>query len=344
MTDSTGPYANHDEFVGKCFRELALARAFFRHYLPSKIQEQVDLDEIELKPGSFVNEELRRSYSDICYTVALRTSDETDDPAHAYVYVLVEHKSYSDEFTLFQLLRYMVCIWERELEDAGHRVGFRFPPIVPLVLHHGRTEFRAPIEFGRLVRPLDGAESFVPNYRCVLIDLMRVSEEELPDSDPRLRAVLAVMRSVFGEEISETLRDSVARLAAIVDRPEARNTLSTILEYVLQSAKKMTDEDFLTAIKPLGKTGEDTMSTLIEKWRDEGREEGVEQGIEQGIEQGRVEGRQNAILEMLAARFESVPALVDGVIRQISDSERLSRLTAAAAKCESIDSFANELK
>lgn len=230
----------------------------------------------------------------------------------------------------------MVCIWERELEDAGNRAGFRLPPIVPLVLHHGRTEFRAPIEFGKLVHPLDGAESFVPNYRCVLIDLMRVSEEELPDSDPRLRAVLAVMRSIFGEEISRTLRDSVARLAAIMDRPEARNTLSTILEYVLQSAKKMTNEDLLTAVKPLGKTGEDTMSTLIEKWKEEGREE--------GIERGRIEGRQNSILEMLAARFEVVPDSIHSAIRLVSDPEQLSRLTAIAVTSKSLDSFADELK
>lgn len=156
MTDAGKTQANHDEFVAKSFQDLALARSFFRHFLPAEILGQVDLERIALEPGSYVDEELRRSYSDLNYTVPLRDSPATEGPCRAYIYILVEHKSESDEFTVFQLLRYMVRIWQRELENANYRAGFRLPPIVPLVLHHGRTEFRAPVELGGLVVKMSG--------------------------------------------------------------------------------------------------------------------------------------------------------------------------------------------
>ena len=335
MAESGKTKANHDEFVAKTFQDLALARSFFRHFLPAEILEQVDLEQLALEQGSYVDEDLRRSYSDLNYTVALRDPPPTESPCRAYIYILVEHKSESDEFTVFQLLRYMVRIWQREVENAGHRKGFRFPPIVPLILHHGRTEYRAPVELGELVVRMEGTGSFVPNYRCLLIDLMQVSPEELPRADPRLHAVLSVMQSIFDEKITTTLRDTLIRLAAIMDRPETRDTLATILGYVLQSASKMTDEDLRSAIKPLGKTGEDTMSTLIDKWREEGREE--------GIEKGRIEERQDSIIDILSARFEAVPDSVCEAIRRIQDVERLTKLTGAAVKCPSIDQFAESL-
>ena len=45
------------------------------------------------------------------------------------VYILFEHKSYADRLTSFQLLRYLVRIWERML-----RQGEPLAPVIPLVL------------------------------------------------------------------------------------------------------------------------------------------------------------------------------------------------------------------
>ena len=72
MTETGKTQANHDEFVAKCFQDLALAKAFFQHYLPSEILDQVDLEGIALEQGSYVDEDLRRSYSDLNYTVPLK--------------------------------------------------------------------------------------------------------------------------------------------------------------------------------------------------------------------------------------------------------------------------------
>ncbi len=344
MSDTDKPQGRHDEFVAKCFEDLGIARAFFRHYLPPTILEQLDLEGVVLEQGSYVDEELRRSYSDLTYTVPLREKPPIDGPLRAYIYILVEHKSESDEFAVFQLLRYMVRIWQRELEQANYRAAFRLPPIVPLILHHGRTTFRAPVEFSELVAAIPGVDTFVPKYRCLLIDLMAVAPEELPASDERLHAVLSVMRSVFGSEIDLTLRDMVVRLAAAANRREVRNVIEVILNYALRSASQMTDEGFLAAIEPLGETGGDMMSTLIKKWMREGLEQGREQGLEQGREQGRIEDRHDSIMDILSARFGSVSDTIRDAIRGISDSDRLVRLTGMAATCESIDQFAENLK
>ncbi len=348
MTDTGKTQGNHDEFFAKCFEDLDIAQSFLQHYLPGEILAQIDLERIELEQGSYVDEELRRSYSDLAYTVPLRTQPLSTRDHRAFIYILVEHKSEAYEFTVFQLLRYMVRIWQRELESVTYRSGYKLSPVVPLILHHGRTAFHAPIDFGELVATFPGMEAFVPDYRCLLIDLTAATSEGLPESDARLHAILSVMQTVFGDEIDATVRDMAVRLAAYVDQPEIQHLLDVILNHVLQSAGKLTDDGFLTAIEPLGKTGGDMMSTLIEKWKEEGLKQGLEkgrqQGLEQGMERGRIEDRQNSIIEILCTRFGSVTESVRKSLQSISDLEELRQLTETAVTCESIDQFACRLK
>ena len=355
MTDTDShPKGRHDEFFKGCFEDLAVARAFFEHYLPPDIVSQFDLDKIALERGSFIDEEeLRQSYSDLLYTLPLRGKSPDDKTPKAYIYILVEHKSSSDKFTVYQLLRYMLRIWDRELREAERRASFLLPAIIPLIFHHGRTPFHAPIKFQELIATPPGLEPFIPSYRCLLVDLKAIAPADLPSEDERLHAILAVMRSVFvGVEISVTLEEWAARFAPVIDKREIRELVVKILSYVSQSAHDLSDESFQAAIEPLRKAKGDIVSTLIQQWmekgleqgREEGREEGLLQGIERGREQGRLADRRDSILDILAARFGSVPETLRNAILAVSDSERLLRLTREAATCESIDQFAECLK
>ncbi len=93
-----------------------------------------------------------------------------------FVYVLIEHKSQPERDTAFQLLRYMVRIWERQHAnepDAPLRA------IIPQVVYHGMARWGAPTSFGEL---FDGAEvlrPYWPEFRFILQDVARLSEEEI---------------------------------------------------------------------------------------------------------------------------------------------------------------------
>jgi len=330
MANSPRPQGHHDQLVAKFFEDTTLAQELLRQFLPAEPLEQFHLEGLEPIKNSFVDEELRRSYCDLCYKIPLRAA-AGDSRVEGIVYVLIEHKSESDPFAPFQLLRYMVRIYEQESAKARHHPGFRLPPIIPMVLHHGRTEFRGPVDFQSLVAPVPGLESYVPKFSCVLVDLMAIPPEELPDSDERLYAVLSVMQSIFGEDLPRGLRQAVSRLAAKMERPEIQETFRILMQYVLQSANKITNEEIVEAIRPMGKLGDETMSTLVEKWREEGREE------------GQISDRQDSIIDILLVRFGVVPEPLCQAIRAITDRERLVRLTVQAVKCETIDQFAENV-
>ena len=52
-----------------------------------------------------------------------------------YIYILFEHKSKSDRFTVFQLLKYMIKIWDRYAKERN-----LLPGIIPVVYYHGEGD------------------------------------------------------------------------------------------------------------------------------------------------------------------------------------------------------------
>jgi len=140
----------------------------------------LNLETLELSKDSFVDEALQEHYSDLLYRLACK------DGHPAYVYVLLEHKSYSDRWTGFQLLRYMVRIWEQE-----HKQGSLedLPPIISLVLYHGEFACSAAEDFRALVAAPDALRLFVPDFRYRVCDLSRGEVQRIKGQHPRGGAV-----------------------------------------------------------------------------------------------------------------------------------------------------------
>lgn len=325
MKDEQQP-GSHDEFFRKVFDTPRIAQAFCRYFLDPRLVCQLDLGRLKVVKDSFVDSDLRSHYSDVLYTVPLIGSGRK-----TYVFILIEHKSASDEFVVFQLLRYMVRIWHRELETAKYKAGSRLPPIVPLVLHHGRTRFRGPVEFVDLVRSVSGMEPFVPRFAAMLVDLAGGTAEDVPADDPELFAVLSAMQAVHGRTIGKRLFDIFRRLAPNRERPEIKSLLDVISNYVAACADYLEPENLYQAFKILEKTGEELMTTCAQRWKAE--------GLEKGIEKGKSLGQAEAVVRVLEERCGPVPEAIAQSIRRISDSNCLDSLIAKAARCESLEDF-----
>ena len=164
----------HDSFFKAVFAQPETAVAHFAEYLPAPLLAQMDLSGATLCPGSYVDEELSQRHSDILYRVRLAGRD-------AFVYVLFEHQSTADPLMAFRLLRYMVRIWDGVIRDDPS--ARTLPPIVPIVLYHGRDCWTAATRFSDLLA-IDpavwcGSEPPGLDFGYVLTDLSRLDDDGL---------------------------------------------------------------------------------------------------------------------------------------------------------------------
>ena len=139
MADEQAPVMNHDALVRRVLGDPDTARAWLKARLPQDVAQHLDFATLQRRPGSFVDETLRRSETDVLF----EARHGTGQPVH--VYVLVEHQSTVDFWLRLRLLRYQSCIWEDERTRRPQAQAIS--PIVTLVLHHGPRAWAPPPHF-----------------------------------------------------------------------------------------------------------------------------------------------------------------------------------------------------
>lgn len=315
MPELTNP---HDKFFKELLGQPATAADFLTHYLPPAVVARLDLSTVQAEKDSFIDDELRESFSDLLYRVRRNTTGEI------FVYILFEHKSAPDEWVAFQLLRYLVRFWEKQLAAGVTRL----PAVLPLVFYHGRTRWTAPREFSALVE-LDEADELrrhTPEFAYLLCDLSAFSADELKGA-AILRAGLSVLKYIFSEELGPRLAEIFSLLRQAPEQ-SAIEFLRTVLLYLSQAGQRASDQEVKGALKQAFEQtpdkGERTMQNLFQEWIDRG----VQQGLLQGLQQGRQTTLQALTQKQLQHRFGQLAEETQQTIATLS-AEQLELLAEA---------------
>ena len=152
----------HDEFFTYVFSDPLNVRDFLKANIPADVLSLLDLNTLRISKESFVDEELKSHQSDILIETALTSFAEP-----VCIYILLEHKSSPDRWTLLQLLTYMVKIWKKKR-------GKRLPVIIPVIFYHGRSQWNYPIEFSRYFDAPESLAPYTPRFTAELFDAGRI--------------------------------------------------------------------------------------------------------------------------------------------------------------------------
>jgi predicted transposase/invertase (TIGR01784 family) len=277
----------HDHFFRELLSQQETVRDFLRYYLPVEVVPLLDLSSPKLLKDSFIDPGLQEHFSDLLYQVALRKGGSP-----AYVYVLFEHKSYPDPMVAFQLLRYMVRIWER---DQKHRT--KLVPIMPVVLYHGEARWKIAPNLQAVFRAPPELAPYLPDYRYWLCDLSQYSDEQIK-GEMMLRVGLLTLKYILRDDLREHLVDILSLLRQLSPQQTGLEYLETVLRYLAGGTSKIDDEELWKAVATAFPKGEAIVGTIAEKW------------VEQGLQRGRQEGRQEtlkALRQILTIRFDAPP-------------------------------------
>ena len=165
----------HDALFKAAFSKLRHARGLLRTLVPAALGRQITWSTLALESGIAVGgEDLDEQRMDLVYSVRV-------GKRRVLLYVLAEHQSKVDPWMAFRLLCYLVAIWTGY--RAQHPRAKRLPAILPIVVHHSRTGWTAPVAFEDLLDAdaelLGALGSFVPRFRFLLDDLSAQSDAQL---------------------------------------------------------------------------------------------------------------------------------------------------------------------
>lgn len=295
----------HDKLFRRIVGEPAQARELLRSILPQAVVAAIDWDSLAGVDGSFVDEALREHHTDLLFTAS----------GPVLLYVLFEHKSDDDPMTAFQLLRYIVRIWERHMQQKPQ--PRTLPPVLPVVLHHGDAPWHGARRLGELIE-LGGlppaVERLQPELTFVLDDLALCSEADLGDRMLSAVSTLALLclQHLRGCEADEALGrierwQGLFRL--LLDQAGGQVGLSTLIYYVLKTVPAVRKR----------------LDPMIHKMLDHRADAAMRTAADEIAEEAEQKAYARTLRRLLEQKFGRLP---DGVIARIgaASTTELERL------------------
>ncbi|MBU1195839.1 MAG: Rpn family recombination-promoting nuclease/putative transposase [Proteobacteria bacterium] len=268
---------SHDSLFKETWSNKANAKAFLENYLPKEVLNVVNLDSLEICKDTFIENDLKNYYSDMLYKVNIG-----DTPG--YIYFLFEHKSYPDKLVHLQLLEYMIKIWRLDLKQSKRK---KLSIIVPLLLYHGPQKWKVKEHFSSMLAgPVDIMSDYIPDFRYVLYDLSKYSDNDIKGTITA-RVVMLIFKHIFEQDFAQKLPGIFSLLKDLSEKETGLQYFETLIKYIFSNVEDITTEQFQTIVsKTLSEDKGDMIMTLAEKLRNEGRETGLKKGLEQGLVEG----------------------------------------------------------
>jgi len=245
-------------------------------HLPTELRAICDFSSLKLENGSFVEENLRQSFSDILYSL------KTNDGEKAYVQVLIEHQSTPDKHMAFRMHRYAVAAMKNHL-DAGHK---KLPLVIPILFYTGkRTPYPYSTNlFQEFASPEWARKIYNSDYP--LVDITVIPDEEIMEH--RSMATLTLLQKHIHKRNLRELMDKL--VASLVNEYLPTPQVAALINYIIQAGETTDAEVFVRELASRLPQYEDNLMTIAQQLEQKGINKGIQQGREEGIQLGEQRG------------------------------------------------------
>jgi predicted transposase/invertase (TIGR01784 family) len=267
-------YFSHNNFFDTFFDEKEVAESFLKEYLPVEITRDLDFTTLQIDKQSFVDKKLLKHLSDTLYHIRYQKNP-------AFVYFLFEHKSRvkkkKRKLTPFQLLKYMVNIWDRHLKR--YKKVENLPPIIPIVIYHGKKKWEVKTDFLSLFDIPGCMEKYLPNFCFELFDISHMPDEHIKGA-VLLKILFLTFKYIFNPELLNKLDDIFRLLMELDDKTRGTEYLEVLLRYLSNSAEHVSMEELQETVDEFFEKGGELMPTIVQQIRSEVKNEFEKEKIE----------------------------------------------------------------
>ena len=280
------------------FEDPTLCAQFLRGYLNIPLLKDVQPEDIEDVTSRYVHLFSEERNSDVVKRVHITPQgNNLAKETQFYLISLIEHKSNVDYNVVMQVFRYMVFIWEdyeKEMEKRQSGISktkdFRYPPILPIVFYDGVENWTAAVRLHERVLFSDVLGEYIPDYRCILMQLKEYSNAELMKREDVLSVIMMLTNLHQTSDFAQIEREvSPEYLQKVMkDVPEYLLSIVAQITGVLLSRINVPGEEidkFSEQIKErhMGRLFENFETYDVQETRRIAREEGREEMREEGI-------------------------------------------------------------
>jgi len=198
------------------------------------------------------------------------------------VQIIVEHKSWRDPGSLFQILEYKVALWSRQ-----RRQGRPLTPVLPILFYHGETPWGLSGSFQGISGFSEEFRSVCADFSPVIVDTASEDESDLLDGVASLKTALFLVAMKYARD-RERMERAIRRVLEERFHGEVMDPDSVFLVDMLNFYSSVFEVDDRSELEQVFGSffGKEAAMTAVDKIRQEGIDLGIEKGIDLGIDLG----------------------------------------------------------
>lgn len=298
---------------------------FIKTFVKDEVGKEIVEEDVTLLDKEFITSNFGKRESDLIYEI--KSSNKN------IYFILIELQRKVDMTMSYRILNYMVEIWRKWELSRDKNEKFVLPKIIPCVLYNGKSKWNAPLELKYLYDDTKG--EYLLNYKYILIDVYRYTEEELLS---------------FGNMISSAFYLDTAsksnmeyRLNKLGERLK-KSRDSEIEQFVNWAVNILVlDENKQKIIREKIIKEDDEMGNLARIGR-EIFNDGLCQGRKEGEVQGKIEAKISLIQKILSKKLNSFPPQQILIKLNVASIEKLEEIEDKLFDIESWNEVKNILE
>ncbi len=290
-------------------------------------QSYLNLETLALQSGSYIDQSLKRTASDVLYTV-----DYTNQPGFSYLYILTEHQSSVDTFLPLRLWRYIISIWSTHLKKYP---DCKLPMVMSLVFYNGSKPYDGPRDIRELIEaPPELIDPFLlkPFH---LVDVSMIPDEEIRQKQ-WCGLLEYAMKCSRAKEALNYVETFIELLKGVCQSGGIDYGTVALQYFITQTETAQPGRLFKALEQGLNEEGQ-IMATVAQYLR----EQGMQQGMQQGIVRGEQQGERKLLSLQLTRRFGDIPVRYAQLL-ETADSDLLLQWADRLLNAASLESIFEE--
>jgi predicted transposase/invertase (TIGR01784 family) len=250
--------------VGAVLRDVAEATSFLQQHLPADLSGSLNWSTLQLREGSFVDDELLRSHSDFLYEVEHVSGEDT-----LWLYLVIEHQSTPDRWMSFRLLKYCCRIWDVNLQERPAPSELR--PIIPLVFYQGERRWSYATEFAELFAASVRDWRWVPHFSHELVDQSGMQPGDVQGALKARLMQLLLLAAYHPERSWLTMVAELLGTLSSLPSSGGLNYIRIFLRYLLQTQERESMESLQGALRRHSAQVGDELMTYAQELEERGK-------------------------------------------------------------------------
>ncbi|WP_197491720.1 MULTISPECIES: Rpn family recombination-promoting nuclease/putative transposase [Emticicia] len=265
-----------DKFFKTVFSRREIATELFQKTLPDSIQKTLDFEKIDLVPGSFVNAKLKEHFADLVYRCPIIGAGEV------HIVLLLEHKSYQEEYPHFQLLQYLLELWNQNKKQKEKPVF-----ILPIVFYHGKTTWhyqRMQDYFENIPHPF---MRYLPTFDYDLIDLSQMEDHQIESFSNSFLAISTfLLKYRHLQNYIKAKEKQFVKLMRNVDIQQDEELVESIFLYV-EGTNNLPQNELFYIFESISNSSKvkamSTLERVLKNQKDETNYEAIKNLLKEGL-------------------------------------------------------------